>query len=294
MLNYTARGFPYIVSSVFESPGKVKYLKAPGMAMINKPDVDISGLADFFEGFPEELRFIEYLNDPVVLFPAETLAKVAGQWCYLAFGPDRTWNCVASRYFENIKNQKHGSILEHSAFTMAIWGVSRSFTHELVRHRAGCGFSQVSQRYVGSDTLRFVERPEFVEDPSLHKYFLERIEATHNEYMYLSEYLFNKQSRGDELLSAERKTDLKKKVRQCSRAVLLNETEAPIIITGNVRAWRNILEQRVSEHAEVEIRRVVYNVFLCLQPFLPNILSDYKTVKLADETLALASCYSKV
>lgn len=290
----TVRGFPYIGSEVFVTTKGVRYLKTPGMAMINMPNVDISGLADFLDGFPKELDFPSYLSDPIELTPAETLAKTAGQWCYLAFGPGRTWNADAHKYFDNIKLQGHGSIMEHANFTMAIWGVSRSFTHEIVRHRAGCGFSQVSQRYVGEDTLRFVERPEFVADPLLHKRFVRTIDACRDEYAWLTEYLLEEQKGGMEILSASRKTDLKKKVRQCSRADLPNEAEAPIIVTGNTRAWRNILEQRVSENAEVEIRRVVYNVFLCLQPQLPNILSDYQTVTLSDGTLALATQYKKV
>lgn len=290
----TRRGFPILDSRVFMTDKGVRYLKTPGMTMIVRPDVDISGIKYFLNGFPEELNFKEYLNDPVKLTPAETVVKTAGQWCYMAFGPDRTWNKDADKYFSNIKAQKHGSIMEHANFTMAIWGVSRSFTHELVRHRAGCGFSQVSQRYVGDSALRFVERPDYVADPVLHARFERKIEDRFDDYLWLSNYLFDKQSKGEKTLSAERKTDLKKMVRQSSRSELPNCTEAPIIVTGNVRAWRNILEQRVSEHAEVEIRRVVYNIFLCLQPFLPNLLDDYNTVSLVDGTLALASYYSKV
>lgn len=290
----TARGFSLVKAKVFVSSGGVRYLQTPGMAMLAKPEVDITGLADFFEGFPKELFFEDYLNDPIHLTPAERLAKTAGQWCYLSFGPDRTKNVDADKYFLNIKKSKHGSIMEHPSFTFALWGVSRSFTHELVRHRAGCGFSQVSQRYVGGPTLRFVERPEYVADPKLHRLFESSIEEAVHNYELLTNYLLTKQSEGEAILSAERKTDLKKKVRQCARSRLPNETEAPIIVTGNVRAWRNILEARVSEHAEVEIRRAVYNVFLCLKEFLPNILDDYQTVELVDGTLALTSPYSKV
>lgn len=294
-MDKTKRGFPVIKSQVFLTPEiGVPYLKAPGMTMLAKPDVDISGLEDFLLGFPGELRFVDYLGDPVQLSPAEQLAKTAGQFCYMAFGPDRTRNQDADRYFRNIKEQKHGSIMEHANFTMALWGVSRSFTHELVRHRAGCGFSQVSQRYVGGKVLRFVERPEFVNDSFLHNQFEEMIERSYTEYEDMTDYLMKQQKLGNEILSAERRTDLRKKVRQCSRAILPNETEAPIVVTGNVRAWRNILEARVTPHAEVEIRRAVYNVFLCLEPFLPNLLSDYETVSLPDGTLALATGYLKV
>jgi len=293
-MEFSRRGFPYLDSKVFKTVNGVRYLKTPGMAMFVRPDVDISGIKYFLKGFPEELNFLQYLDDPEKLTSSETIIKTAGQWCYMAFGPERTWNEDAKKYFTNIKAQKHGSIMEHANFTMAIWGVSRSFTHELVRHRAGCGFSQVSQRYVGDSALRFVERPDYVADPVLHNRFERKIDDRYEDYIWLSNYLFEKQSKGEKSLSAERKTDLKKMVRQSSRSELPNCTEAPIIVTGNVRAWRNILEQRVSEHAEVEIRRVVYNIFLCLKPFLPNILDDYNIRSLVDGTMSLASFFSKV
>ncbi|HOX95804.1 MAG TPA: FAD-dependent thymidylate synthase [Candidatus Woesebacteria bacterium] len=293
-MEITKRGFPFLRADTFLTPKGIRYLKTPGMAMISRPEVDITGLEDFLKGFPEDLLYMDYLNDEENLTPAETLVKAAGQWCYLSLGPDRTKNIDAAKYFRNIKEQKHGSIMEHVTFTMAIWGVSRSFTHELVRHRAGCGFSQVSQRYVGEKALRFVERPEFVADPVLHKFFIDKIEQHFDDYVWLSDYLYKKQAEGEKALSAERKSDLRKKVRQTARAELPNETEAPIIVSGNVRAWRNILEQRVSEHAEVEIRRVAYNIFESLKPELPNLLSDYEVVTLSDGTLALKSPYSKV
>jgi len=76
------------------------------------------------------------------------LAKFAGQLCYLSFGAQRTRNSEAAKYLEHIKASGHGSVFEHVNYSLLLWGVSRAFTHELVRHRAGFGFSQVSQRYI--------------------------------------------------------------------------------------------------------------------------------------------------
>ena len=151
-------------------------------------------------------------------------------------------------------------------FTFLIYGISRSLTHELVRHRAGFGFSQVSQRYVDSKhskTLRFVERPEYQSDEELHNLFVARIERAAKEYEEKAELLLNKQHDGWKLLSGDKKSDLRKKVNQCARSLLPNETEAPIVVTANIRAWRHFIEQRANERAEIEIRELAVCIFLC-------------------------------
>ena len=68
-------------------------------------------------------------------------------------------------------------MLEHATFSFLCYGISRSNTHEIVRHRAGTAYSQLSQRFVSGKVLRFVERPEYRNHPSLHKRFEERINA---------------------------------------------------------------------------------------------------------------------
>jgi len=286
--------FPYVESEVFETKNGTMYLKFPGAAVLSAPDVRIQGLNSFLKSFPKDLHFDDYLADPTKLSPAETLCKVAGQLCYLSFGPARSMNADAEKYFLNIKQSGHGSVLEHANFTVLWWGMSRSVTHELVRHRAGFGFSQVSQRYVGGKTLRFVERPEYVDDPVLHERFENYIDLTRDEYEFRTEHLLRKQSEGIKILSADSKTDLRKKVRGAARSVLSNEVEAPILVTANVRAWRHLFNMRASEHAEVEIRRAAYQTFRCLHPLAPALFSDFADLELGDGTMAVSTPYPKV
>lgn len=293
-IRYSEKGFPFLDSPVYQSKKGVRYLTAPGVAVIAVPDVDLTGNQGFLNGFSSELGFAEYLNDPTELESAESVTKFAGQVCYLSFGLNRTMNRDAQTYFDNVKSSGHGSLLEHADFTVFWWGISRSLTHELVRHRAGFGFSQVSQRYVGGKTLRFVERPEYQADEHLHNLFLNRIERNFAEYEDLTEYLVKKQTKGDELLSADRKTDLRKKVRQASRSLLPNETETAIVITANVRAWRHFFNMRVSEHAEVEIRIAGFMTFRCLYSFAPHLFRDFTVVNLSDGTHGLTTPYPKV
>jgi thymidylate synthase (FAD) len=287
-------GFPAIHSPVLYSSEGVAYLLKPGVVVIARPSVHVEGLEGFLEGFDPSLHFSAYLNDPVQLPDGAQVCKIAGQTCYMSFGPKRTFNENAERYFTNLKSSGHGSVLEHANFSLLLYGVSRSLTHELVRHRAGFSFSQLSQRFVSGKMLRFVERPEYQQDEQFHAQFLERIERAEREYAAITNRLLEMQRAGVEILSADARTDLRKKVQQTARSVLPNETEAPIVVTANARAWRHVIEMRASAHAETEIRELALRVYLCLRLIDPVLFSDYSIEKLPDGTYSVRTEYQKV
>lgn len=270
------------------------YLVTPGIVVLARPRVNMSGLAGFLDGFDSALNFSAYVDDPTKLPDGAQLCKVAGQTCYMSFGMKRTMNTQAKRYFDNLKSSGHGSVLEHANFSLLLYGVSRSVTHELVRHRAGFAFSQTSQRYVSGRVLRFVERPEYRTDEQLHVQFLRRIDRAAEEYSALTSRLLEMQQSGASILSAEERTDLRKKVQQCARSVLPNETEAPIVVTANARAWRHFIEMRADAHAEIEIRELAVRVFLCLQRTDPVLFDDYTIEQLPDGTHTVKTPFRKV
>ncbi len=286
-------GFVAIHSPIHRSPSGVFYLSRPGVILLARPEVRLGGLAGFLAGFDESLRFPEYLDDPTGLPDGAQLCKVAGQTCYMSFGRNHTLNAQAGRYFDNLKSSGHGSVLEHANFSLLLYGISRSVTHELVRHRAGFSFSQASQRYVSGRVLRFVERPEYAQNEQLHALFLQRIERAASEYADLTNRLAELQQAGSTILSAEARTDLLKKVRQAARSVLPNETEAPIVVTGNARSWRHVIEMRADAHAEVEIRELAVRVFLCLYQTDSVLFSDYTIEQLPDGTYTVKTGYRK-
>jgi hypothetical protein len=154
--------------------------------------------------------------------------------------------------------------------------------------------SQLSQRYVSGRMLRFVERPEYSQDEQFHEQFLERIERASREYAALTNRLLEMQQAGTKILGAEERTDLRKKVQQCARSVLPNETEAPIVVTGNARAWRHFIEMRASAHAEIEIRELAVRVFLCLHLADPVLFDDYTLEQLPDGTYTAKTDFEKV
>ena len=209
--------------------------------------------------------------------------------CYASFGPKRTTNDNAASYFERLTSAGHGSVLEHASFNFLLYGISRSVTHELVRHRAGVGISQISQRYVSGAVLRFVERPEYQEDEELHRLFEERADRAAAEYEAMAERLLGRQEGGASMLTADYKTDARKKVQQTARSLLPNETEAPMVFTGNVRALRHIIEMRADAHAESEIRNLALRLFLCLRTADPILFGDYELGELPDGTYTVST-----
>src|SRR5215218_7745782 len=286
-------GFPTIHSQVHHTQAGTPYLKAPGVVLLAKPQTNVAGLAGFLEGFDPDLHFPEYLDDPTVLPDSSQLCKTAGQTCYASFGPRRTKNENASAYIERLTSAGHGSVLEHANFNFLLYGISRSVTHELVRHRAGAAFSQISQRYVSGSVLRFVERPEYQQDEELHRLFEERADRAAAEYETMAERLLERQEGGASMLTADYKTDARKKVQQTARSVLPNETEAPMVFTGNVRALRHIIEMRADAHAESEIRNLAVRIFLCLVTAEPILFGDYSITELPDGTFTVTTTNRK-
>ncbi len=286
--------YPAIHAEAFKTPNGVSYLKEPGVVLIGQPMADISGMRTFLEQFDEQPHFGEYVDDPTELSAGSHLCKTAGQTCYCSWGEKRTMNDEAAKYISNIIESGHGSVLEHANYSLFIYGVSRSLTHELVRHRAGFAYSQVSQRYVDDTTLRFVMRPEYDGDPLLEPRFFTNIEHAAKEYREISDTLEKSQEAGTEILTGEKKRDRRKKVQQAARSVLPNETEAPITVTANARAWRHTLEMRASEHAETEIRRLFMKIYRVLIQVEPIIFGDYQVIDLPDGTQCLKTEHPKV
>lgn len=287
-------GSATIHSPVYHSPEGTPYLLTPGTVVLASPKTSLEGLIGFLDGFDPALNFTAYLDDPTPLPNGAQLCKVAGQLCYMSFGPKRTMNAQSKRYFDNLKSSGHGSVFEHATFSLLLYGISRSLTHELIRHRAGFSYSQLSQRFVSGRMLRFVERPEYRTDEQLHAQFLQRIDRAAQEYATLANRLLEMQQEGVGILSAEAHTDLRKKVQQCARSVLPNETEAPIVVTGNARSWRHFIEMRADAHAEIEIRELAVRVFLCLYQTDPVLFDDYTIERLPDGTYTVKTNFRKV
>jgi len=218
----------------------------------------------------------------------EVLTETAGRLCYLSYAKPRPGGNAA--YLGHILEVGHGSVLEHAVFNLIITGVSRSLTHELVRHRH-MSYSQLSQRYVDESVAEYVEPDIIASDPALHAVWVAAIEAAHRAYVTLAEHLADKLAADP---GAGTATERRKAARQAARSVLPNATETKIFVTANARALRHFLELRGSRHAEPEIRKLAVAILDTLAPVAPHLFGDYRKVPLPDGSVELHTDYRKV
>ena len=284
-------------ANILACAGGLRYLVAPfepyqrgPVQIIRQPRVTLIARQEFV--YPEHIR---WESDSAV--PGEVVAEFAGRLCYLSFGEDaglegghrtiqgRTTN---ESYLANILQVKHGSVLEHAVWTLLIEGVSRALTHELVRHRAGFGFSQLSQRYVDESDIGFVLPPEIREGTRAYDVWMGACEASLQSYRTLLAELV------EEIGAEGSATSRKKRARQAARAVLPNAAETKIVVTGNARAWRHFVEMRGSGGADVEIRRLAVGVLGVLQQEAPHIFGDLAVVDQPDGTQIVETVNAKV
>lgn len=221
----------------------------------------------------------------------EVLTETAGRVCYMSFAKPRPGGNAA--YLKHILEVGHGSVLEHAVWTFLVTGVSRSLTHELVRHRAGWAYSQLSQRYVDESVAEYVEPDVIAADPELHALWLDAVGHAHAAYVKLADRL-NAKLAADPAASQLDRTARRKAARQAARSVLPNATETKISVTANARALRHFLEMRGSVHAEPEIRKLANALLDVLAVDSPNLFGDYVKVPLADGTFDLQTPFKKV
>jgi thymidylate synthase (FAD) len=212
----------------------------------------------------------------------EALAEFAGRACYQSWKKPNPATATNAGYLRHILEVGHLSVLEHGSVTFYLTGISRSLTHELIRHRH-FSYSQLSQRYVPERDAAMVEPDVIAEDPELHAKFVAATEAAVASYTELLEGLEKK------FADVEHATLRRKQARQAARAVLPNATETRIVVTGNYRAWRHFIAMRASEHADVEIRELAIACLRELNRIAPNAFADFAIVTLPDGTEVASS-----
>ena len=212
----------------------------------------------------------------------EALAEFAGRACYQSWKKPNPATATNSGYLRHILDVGHLSVLEHGSVTFYITGISRSLTHELIRHRH-FSYSQLSQRYVPEKNAAMVEPDVIAADPELHAKFVAAAEASEAAY---TELLAGLEAR---FADVPNPTLRRKQARQAARAVLPNATETRIVVTGNYRAWRHFIAMRASEHADVEIRALAVECLRQLQKVAANVFADFVISALPDGTEVASS-----
>lgn len=262
-----------------EATSDIRIIREPAVYLVGRQTVDPAELDRFLAD-----HGVSWQTDTEVA--GEHLVEVAGRVCYMSFAKPRPGGNRA--YLDHILEVGHGSVLEHAVWDFVFVGVSRALTHELVRHRAGFGYSQLSQRYVDESIAEYVEPDCIADDPKLHEIWLESVRQSHQAYLKLSALL-------QETHSQEPDRTLRRKLaRQAARSVLPNATETKIFVSANARALRHFIELRASRHAEVEIRRLAVAVLAIMQKEAPSLFGDYQLVPLGDGTFEAVTPHRKV
>jgi thymidylate synthase (FAD) len=267
------------MTAAFDPAKDIRVIHEPTVYLVGRQVVDQSEIDRFLAD-----HGVSWQTDTEVA--GEHLTEVAGRLCYMSFARPRPGG--NQTYLNHILEVGHGSVLEHAVWNFVFTGVSRSLTHELIRHRAGWGYSQLSQRYVDESVAEYVEPDCIAADPELHRLWLDAVAHSHQTYMKLADNL--QETFKDE----PDRTQRRKLARQAARSVLPNATETKIFVTANARALRHFIELRASRYAEVEIRKLAVQVLRLMQQEAPHIFRDYELQPLPDGTWEATTPHRKV
>ena len=218
---------------------------------------------------------------------SNAIIEVSARLCYMSFGRGRR---DIADFIHNLLSSKDGSVFEHVNYGFVFTGVSRSLTHELVRHRAGFAYSQRSQRYVDETEGSFVlpparRRRRRGRGPGHPK---GRDGVGSRKLRQAGRRAGDRAPQGK--IRAQHRP--RKAIRQAARAVLPNATETKIFVTGNVRAWRHFIEMRAAPFADWEIRSLALQVLNILQRESPIMFGDFEVSDLPDGTQIAVPEYS--
>jgi thymidylate synthase (FAD) len=236
----------------------------PRIYMLSRPhftDAHQDLLRDFLS--PDEARWSES-NSPT---PAERLVEFAGRVCYMSFGTNQS-DRTNREYIQNLIQNGHDSVLEHAVWSFALTGVSRAFTHQLVRHRAGFSYSQLSQQYHDETAARFIRPKELDRHPVAAQIWDNSIDASHRAYRQILEQL-------DKESAAPARKEKKRALRSAARSVLPNATETVIVVTANARSLRHFLRMRGSIIGDLEMRIVSTIMLEVLHREAPSLFLDF-------------------
>jgi len=171
----------------------------------------------------------------------------------------------AAEFIDRLMSLGHESPIEHVTFTFGIEGISRSCSHQLVRHRIA-SYSQKSQRYVNEAQFEYVTPEAIEEDPMTEAVYDETMQIIQERYDAIREVLISRYvKRGMD------KKDAEKKANEDARMVLPNACCTSIIVTMNVRSLFNFFKHRCCNRAQWEIREMADEMYKLCYAVAPNI-----------------------
>ena len=180
---------------------------------------------------------------------AEGSCEIGARVCYDS--NDKTTDTSRERMLPSLLRSGHLSIFEHSSASFKIDGISRTASHQIVRHRMS-SFSQRSQRYVNEGDFTFVTPPSIEQNPEANAHYQEIMKTLNEQYLALIKLGIKKED---------------------ARFILPNAASTTLVMTTNFREWLHVIDMRVSKPAQWEIRELLILIWKELYKQAPNIFS---------------------
>jgi thymidylate synthase (FAD) len=257
-----------IISSEPEAAQPAMHETTPSVHLIARPAIDLEAMRGYLDSVGGSSWLDNRLeggepND------GEMLVEFAGRMCYRSWEPGLNRNVTRIRtdkdeYFGNLLRSLHGSVLEHANYSFVFHNVSRVFTHELVRHRAGSAFSQESLRYVRLTELGFRVPPA--------------LEPIRDQVVSLVEQLEDFQVSAADALGLDEDGlpfAVKKEITSALRRLAPIGLSTDIVWTANLRTLRHVIEMRTAAGAEEELRLVFGRVAEIMLAEVPGLFQDF-------------------
>jgi len=241
----------------------------PQVELIARPSLDLEALRRYLKTVGGESWLDMRLSDESEPNPGQLLIEAAGRACYRSWEEGLNPNVKRVRkdqgeYFINILRSGHGSVLEHANYSFIIWDVSRIYTHELVRHRAGSAFSQESMRFVRIKDMGF-RIPDSLE--SLRPQIIQILETLEDFQISAADH-FGLDEEGVPFHD-------KKEITSAMRRLAPEGISTMIIWTANVRTIRHVIQARTDPGAEEELRYVFNKIGLIMKEEAPLLFGDF-------------------
>jgi thymidylate synthase (FAD) len=240
--------------------------------LIGRPQFDLDAFINFLDSQGLTWERTKEAKQP------EEIVEVSGRVCYMSFGPKQSPRSN-TEYIRNLVNNEHESVLEHVSWTFLITGISRALTHQLVRHRIGFSYSQLSQQYHDETDAEFIEPNQLNDFPEALALWQDAVQSAKEAYKRILESLDTASAVAGEPTS---KKEDKRAVRSAARSVLPNATETKIVVTANARALRHFLKLRGAILGDEEMRRLSANLLHHLKAEAPVLFFDFYTESLLD------------
>jgi thymidylate synthase (FAD) len=242
------------------------------VCIVGRPQFDV----EEFLAFLDEVR-TNWRRSPGAA-QAEELVEAAGRICYMSFGTGQSLRSNAE-YIQNLIAMGHDSVLEHANWSFVISGITRSLSHQLVRHRVGFAFSQLSQQYHDESDAEFAMPSEIEDHPEAAAAWTEAVNTAKEAYSKILRVLEeSKQVSG----SAGNQGEIRRAIRSAARSVLPSCTQTTVFTTANARALRHFFAVRGGIPGDREARELAVELFNAVTKEAPSLFFDFEVAKFSD------------